>query len=170
MKMQQESEMQEKQQEDGELRRRAAEALLERGVVFVAPRRGVLSCWRKKIRLTVDPPTLGVLYAVAGELAALQVDERRVETDPIEYGFALVRGQAYAMARAVACAVLGARWKIRLFCGGYARYLMWQLTPGELFKLLVTVLSVSGTADFINSIRLIKGTGLLDGRPGRTIE
>lgn len=165
-----ENEMQEKQQSEGELRRRAAEALLERGVVFVAERRGVLRHWRRKMRLRVDPPTLGVLYAVAGEFAALRMDERRMEADPIGYGFALVREQVRPMARAVACAVLGSRWKIGLFCGWYARYLMWQLTPGVLLKLLITVLSVSGTADFINSIRLIKGTGLLDGGPGRTIE
>ena len=111
--------------------------------------------------MRVDPPTLGVLYAVSGEFAQMKIDERRVEADPLGYSFELVRSQMRPMARAVAFAVLGTRWKIRLFAGMYAR---------QLLKLVVTVLSVSGTADFINSIRLIKGTGLLDTRGERPIE
>lgn len=155
---------------EGALRRRAVEALLERGVVFEAERRGWWRWLRPRVRMRVDPPTLGVLYAVSGEFAQMKIDERRVEADPLGYSFELVRSQMRPMARAVAFAVLGTRWKIRLFAGMYARYLLWQLTAAQLLKLVVTVLSVSGTADFINSIRLIKGTGLLDTRGERPIE
>ena len=166
--------MEEKKEEgrnrETELRRRAAEALLERGVVFQVERRGFLRVLRPGMRLTIHPPTLGVLYAVSCELAGVELDPKRVEDDPIGYGFSLVRQQAEAMARAVACAVLGTRWKIRWFAGWYGRYLMWQLTTAQLLKLVVTVLSIGGTADFINSIRLIKGTGLLSGRSERMVE
>ena len=155
---------------EARLRRRAAEALLERGVVFQVERRGFLRILSAQMRLTIDPPTLGTLYAVSCELAEVEIDPQRMESDPIAYGFSLVRQQTEAMARAVACAVLGSRWKIRWLAGWYGRYLMWQLTAAQLLKLVVTVLSVSGTADFINSIRLIKGTGLLCGRTERTVE
>ena len=160
----------EKDWKEEQVRRRAADALLERGVVFEAARRGALSGLWPKMRLKIDPPTLGVLYAVSGEFVAMGVNEARVESDPIGYSFELVRSQVRPMARAVACAVLGSRWKIRWFAGLYARYLLWQLTANQLLKLVVTVLSVCGTADFINSIRLIKGTGLLDPKAERPVE
>lgn len=73
------------------LRRRAVEALLERGVVFEAERRGWWRRLRPKVRLRVDPPTLGVLYAVSGEFAQMEIDEHRVEADPLGYSFELVR-------------------------------------------------------------------------------
>lgn len=165
-----EEEKEREERSEGALRRRAVEALLERGVVFEVERRGWWRWLRPRVRMRVDPPTLGVLYAVSGEFAQMEIDERQVEADPLGYSFELVRSQMRPMARAVAFAVLGARWKIRLFAGMYARYLLWQLTAAQLLKLVVTVLSVSGTADFINSIRLIKGTGLLDTRGERPIE
>ena len=99
------------------------EALLERGVVFEVERRGWWRWLRPRVRMRVDPPTLGVLYAVSGEFAQMEIDERRVEADPLGYSFELVRSQMRPMARAVAFAVLGARWKIRLFAGMYARIL-----------------------------------------------
>lgn len=153
-----------------EARRRAVDVLLERGVVFEVERRGPLRLFGKKMRLVINPPTLGVLYAISGEFAAMRVDEDKVEEDPIGYSFSLVRSQSHSMARAVAYAVLGARWKVKCFAGVFSSYLLWQLTAKQLLKLVVTVLSVSGTADFINSIRLIKGTGLLDVKTERPVE
>lgn len=159
--------MEEKKQDervwgDEDARRRAVDALLERGVEFRAERRGWLRFWRPTMRLVIQPPTLGVLYAVSGEFATLVIDESRVDEDPIGYSFDLVRSDALSLARAVAYAVLGTKARIKWLGGLYARYLMWQLTANQMLKLVVTVLSVCGTADFINSIRLIKGAGLAE--------
>lgn len=156
------------QQDEG--RRRAVDALLERGIVFEIERRGPLKVFGKKMRLVINPPTLGVLYAISGEFAAMRIEEDKVEEDPIGYSFSLVRSQAFSLARAVSYAVLGIRWKVKCFSGLFSRYLLWQLTAKQLLKLVITVLSVSGTADFINSIRLIKGTGLLDTKAERPVE
>lgn len=153
-----------------EARRRAVDALLERGIVFKIGRRGPLKVFGKKMRLVINPPTLGVLYAISGEFAAMRIEEDKAEEDPIGYSFSLVRSQAFSLARAVSYAVLGTRWKVKCFAGLFSRYLLWQLTAKQLLKLVITVLSVSGTADFINSIRLIKGTGLLDTKAERPVE
>lgn len=54
-----EEEKEREERSEGVLRRRAVEALLERGVVFEAERRGWWRWLRPRVRMRVDPPTLG---------------------------------------------------------------------------------------------------------------
>lgn len=156
--------------DDSEQRQKAIEALLENGTVFEADRKGFLRHFSPKMRLRLAPPTLGVLYTMSGHFVSMEVDEDRVEAEPIPYSFILAEKNCSKLARALAAAVLAGRWRIRLFGRVVASYLMWQLTPRQLLRMTVLVLSMCGTADFINSIRLIKGTRLTEPKAERPVE
>ena len=69
--------------------KKAIEALLENGTVFETDRKGFLRHFSPKMKLRLAPPTLGVLYTMSGHFVSMEVDEDRVEREPIPYSFIL---------------------------------------------------------------------------------
>ena len=139
---------------------RAIDALLENGTEFKVQTRGLWH-WICPIRtFKITQPKLGTLYAMAGEYTRIDLEESRLTENPLRESFHLVRENARAMSRVAAIALLNGKWRIALFKNALSRYLLWRLDPSQLIKLCLIVITISNTADFINSIRLIKGTRL----------
>lgn len=139
-------------------------ALLEKGMEYSVKRKGVLRYLFPDFKIKIDPPTLGVLYSISSCFAAMEIDEEKVEESPLSYGFALVEENAHRLSRAIAAAILADKFLISCVGGLLSRYIMWQLTPRDMFMIVVNILTMCGTADFINSIRLIKGVCLAEAK------
>lgn len=142
----------------------AVAALIEKGVTYSVKRKGVLRYLFPDFKIKIAPPTLGVLYSVSSCFAAMEIDEEKVEESPLTYGFALVEENAHNLSRAIAYAILADKFLIKCIGGLFSRYIMWQFTPRDMFMIIVNILTMCGTADFINSIRLIKGVCLAEAK------
>ncbi|MBR4402806.1 MAG: hypothetical protein IKV77_04670 [Alistipes sp.] len=142
----------------------AVAALIEKGVTYSVKRKGVLRYLFPDFKIKIEPPTLGVLYSISSCFAAMEIDEEKVEESPLTYGFALVEENAHNLSRAIAYAILADKFLIKSIGGLVSRYIMWQFTPRDMFMIVVNILTMCGTADFINSIRLIKGVCLAEAK------
>lgn len=147
-----------------ETQERAIEALMEKGVSYTVKRKGLLSYVFPQFKIKIAPPTLGVLYNISSAFGGIDIDEEKVEASPLSYGFALVEENAHRLSQALAVAILADKFLIKCIGGLVSRYIMWQLTPRDMFMLVVNILTMCGTADFINSIRLIKGVCLAEAK------
>ncbi|MDD4819831.1 MAG: hypothetical protein PHD21_03230 [Flavobacteriales bacterium] len=152
------------EREKKQSQKRAVEALLEKGIDIEIKHRSILRYIVPKTKWHVSPPTLGVLYGMAGEFAQMEMEEEKIDLQPLNYGFALARENAENLSRALAVSFIGGRMSMGIVGRLVARYLMWHMTPAEMFAAVVSVITMSGTADFINSIRLIKGIRLTEAK------
>lgn len=152
------------EKEKKQIQKRAVDALLEKGTDIEIKHNGILKHLIPRKKWHIAPPTLGVLYGMAGEFSQMEIQEEKIETEPLNYGFTLAEKNAQNMAKALSIALIGNRLGVKLFGKMMSRYIMWSMTPAEMFNTVVNVITMSGTADFINSIRLIKGIRLTEAK------
>ena len=137
----------------------AVDAILDKGIEISIPKRSVLKYFTKAKdrKFTIRQPYLGTLHSIARVSLEIEFSEDLIRGNAIAQSHEHARKDVKKLAKVIAIAICNSRWRIRLFSGILADYLVWRLTPERLLQLSVTVFTLSNTADFINSIRLISG-------------
>lgn len=138
-----------------ETERAALNALLEKGLAFEIPRRSFFGVKRKPRTFVISQPYLGTLDSLSSELLRMDLDEEAIKKDPLGESRRIAYTNARRAAKVVAIAVLNGKWRIRLFTRIVANYFLWKITPSKLFQLAMIINTMSNTADFTNSIRLL---------------
>jgi hypothetical protein len=143
---------------DNTIEKRAIDTMIDQGVYFELPRRGISRMiYRKPRKVLINQPYLGTLDYLTREYLAIDFDEAKLQENPLYESRVIASKSCKQMARIVAIAVLNSRWKIKLFTRPLANYLMWRLTPKTLLNLCILITTMNNVQDFTNSIRLISG-------------
>jgi hypothetical protein len=138
--------------------KKAADTLLHTGAEIKIYKRSVLRFIGKKERtITIHQSFLGTLYEISRLALQMNFDESKVQSDPWYESKVLAEKHARTVSTVLAIAILNSKWKIRLFKKLLANYLYWHLTPENLFKIVIVVSELNNVADFINSIRSVRG-------------
>jgi len=132
------------------------DTLIEQGMTFEVPKRSLLRFIGKSKRtFLISQPYLGTLDRLSAEFIQMSFSEDKLKADPIGESKRLMHQNARRCAKVVAIAILNSSWKIRLLSGLLARYLLWRITPQQLFNLTMIINRISNMADFTNSIRFL---------------
>lgn len=132
----------------------AVSTMLDQGISFTVPLRGALGMLGAKVKFRIRQPYLGTLMHISKAYVQLKIDEKVLQDDTIKQGFLVVGTNVHNISDLVTLAILNSSFKIRLFRRPLRRWLMWHLTPDNLFILLMYVISMSNVQSFLNSIRL----------------
>ncbi|MBW6491955.1 MAG: hypothetical protein K0B15_12260 [Lentimicrobium sp.] len=136
---------------------KAVDTLLNEGAIFTVEARGLLRLFGKKsIRIHIKQPYLGTLLLISKEYLKIHLDETKLAESAYQNSYMLVPENAKRIALIVSYAILNNRLKIKLFSTLLAKWLMWRINPGKLFKVMTIVVMISNVASFTNSIRLIQ--------------
>lgn len=145
-------------QEQLNIEGRAIDTLLNNGISFEMPRKGLLKyILGKTKKYIIRQPYLGTLDYITKEYLSMNVDEKVLKSATIEESWQLTANHTQAMARIIAIAILNSKWRIKFLTGYLSRKLMWELNPSKLRSISVLIAAISNTADFTNSIRLMSG-------------
>lgn len=129
----------------------ASTILLDRGVAWKLPAPAFMRLFGKKtIRLTVKAIRLAQLLEMSRLYTSMNVNEEELENRPHEF----IAVHMPAVARMAAVCVLDAPWKLRLFTGILARFIMNRFTPDMLLEMMLFVINFSGISSFQNTITL----------------
>lgn len=142
-----------------EMERNELNVLIEKGVQFHVPKLSVLKYLSKKKErtFTIHQPYLGRLDYLSAVFIEMEIDELKLQENPMQEAKQLVKKTAKLCAKAIAIAVLDTRFKIRLFSGFLTNYFYWRITPAKLLQLALLINAMSNYPDFTNSIRLMSG-------------
>lgn len=120
-----------------------------------------------KRKFTIKPLTFGAIvkanqYATeikmnikGGEISSM-VQNYQENTDPLM--------------KFIAVAILGQKWKIKLFTNILAKWLKWNLKPSDTMKITIAILQMYDMANFIPSIQLIAETTITTPRKTERID
>lgn len=139
---------------------RAIETLLDKGVTFKLPTRGLLRFFKPNHEFHLRQAYLGTLLLLSKYYLKTGLDEAKLAENPLTEARQVVARSAGHMARIAAIGILNSKWKIRLFGRFFAKWLLWRLTPKTLYELSMTVVMLNNTGDFLNTIRLTAGLTL----------
>jgi len=137
---------------------RAAETILEKGVFFRVPNAGIMRYFKDETTFILKQPNAGTLLKISQVAASIEIDEDKITENPIFESWQITKREIVNVTRIVAIAILGTKWRIFFLTGILTRYLMWRVTPSKLIELAKLMIQLCNTADFLNSIRLIRGT------------
>ena len=147
--------------DEARIQQRIADTLLERGVRFKIPAPFFLKLIGKKHEeLVIYPLKYGTLIAMSRLSAQLGADIEKLEGGSINEAMVLVNKHGDLVAKWIAIAVLGEKWKIERYTDKLAKKLTWRLTPSRLGELFLLVAMLSGVQDFTNIIRFLNTTNL----------
>lgn len=136
---------------------RAMDAILEKGIEFKIPARGLIKYIRPEHTFKLRQAYLGTLLELTRYYLKTGLDEKALADNPLLEARQVAHRSIKPMARIAAIGMLNGKWKIRLFSRIFANYLMWRLTPKTLYELSMTIVMLNNTGDFLNSIRLTAG-------------
>lgn len=151
------------------------DSLLERGIEFQVPTKSFAErlIYGKNRKFEIAQLCFGALDLVTNELLHINIDDEAVKNSPLEEADRLASENAYRLSRIVAIAVLNDKLvTAKGFNGGnivftkpnlkkidrLAKYFMWRLNSQTMLQITLIVRQLMNSADFMNSIRLIKGT------------
>lgn len=135
----------------------AAQTILERGIRAKVRAPFFLRIFRiRSITLVLRPLYAGTLIRVAAEYFKTGISLDELEKNSNEDALSILSVHGKAVSMAVAVALLNSRWKIRLFAGWMSGYLMDNMRWKEMLQMLHVALIHNGTADFINTTRLVR--------------
>lgn len=120
-----------------------------------------------KRKFTIKPLTFGAIvkanqYAteikmnIKGSEISSMVQNYQENTDPLM--------------KFIAVAILGQKWKIKLFTNILAKWLKWNLKPSDAMKITIAILQMYDMANFIPSIQLIAETTITTPRKTERID
>lgn len=134
----------------------AVDTILQRGVKIhiVAP--WFIRWFKKTVTLRVGSPFEGTLLRVSRYYLSTGLESHKLESLTVENALVLMSIHGKAISRAVACAMLNGYISGKLFTRPLAWYLRWHMTPQQLLGMTRTLLIYGGTADFMNTTRLVR--------------
>lgn len=136
---------------------KAIDTLLERGIFFEVENVGIFRLIKKKVRFNIGQPTLGTLLMLSHIEKNFTLDHSRLNENPINESFKVVVDNVRNVTLFVATAILARRWRVKVFRGMLARYLMWRMKPTDLYSIADILITLSNTGNFCASIRLMQG-------------
>lgn len=136
---------------------RAIDTLLDKGVTFQIPTRGLLRYIKPNHTFKLQQAYLGTLFLLSRYYLQTGLSEERLAESPLTESREIVGRSAKNMAKIAAIGILNSKWRIRLFGGLFANFLLWRITPKTLYELSMTIVMLNNTGDFLNSIRLLSG-------------
>lgn len=113
---------------------------------------------KKEIKIRIKPSYAGTLYSIAHLAVKMDIDEEKVQQSWLREGHKLAIEHMQSLCEIIAIAILNGPLKIRLFKKMLGRYLFWKLTPEKLFQIVMVVIMLGNTSDFLHTIRLVFGT------------
>ena len=125
----------------------AAKRILHRGVRFRLPAPFLKRLFRKNI-IEVRPLYPGTILEFATIVLENNLEEATTLSD-----YAALTKSIKPVARCVAVSILNDERKIKKFTDKLQRKLLWQVPPGLLIKIYVTIAGMNRTADFMNITR-----------------
>lgn len=143
------------------IEKNAVETMLEHGVRFHVDTNGIFRILVKRIPFRINQPYLGTLLHISRIFLEISLDEKKLGENAYQESYMLVPENAKRAAKLISLAVLNSKWKIRLFSGLLTNYFIWRITPSKLFQIMLLVLTISNTASFTNSIRLIQSLRMM---------
>ena len=138
------------------IERLAAETILQRGVKVKIPAPWFIRWLKKSWVVVLKSPVEGTMLRVATYYLSTGLKDEKLENITTEETLQLMQVHGKAISKAVACAILNGYWKGKLFTRPFAWYLRWHLTSEELFGLTTALVLFGGTADFMNTTRLVR--------------
>lgn len=134
-----------------------AAILIDKGVKFSVPKRSILKFFSKQKERTfyIKQPYLGTLDLVSELFLSINLDEQKLQDNPLTASKEIVKTSAQKCAKVVAISVLNSKIMIKLFSGLLASYFLWRIKPSTLIKLAYIINQMNNYGDFINSIRLM---------------
>jgi hypothetical protein len=138
------------------IERLAAETILQRGVKVKIPAPWFIRWLKKSWVVVLKSPFEGTMLRVATYYLSTGLKDEKLENITTEETLQLMQVHGKAISKAVACAILNGYWKGKLFTRPFAWYLRWHLTSQELFGLTTALVLFGGTADFMNTTRLVR--------------
>lgn len=137
---------------------KAVNVLLNEGIDITIKKRSLLRFLGKKERaFKITPSYLGTVYAISKIAIEMNFEETLIQKDPFFESKVLAEKHVKALSLVIAIAILNSKWKIWMFKKLLSIYLLWRLTPSELSKLVIYVSELNNYADFMNSIRSVRG-------------
>lgn len=131
-----------------DVEKKAVDAILDRGVSVKIGR----------FKFVMKPALTGTMFMIAGIAASIEFSEDDFKEAPISSSYRYASRNVKDMSRVVAISILRRKLKIQLFSGLLSRYIMWNVTPKDLFNFCLIAYRLSDTASFIDTIRLISVT------------
>lgn len=145
-----------KPEENAATERLAAETILQRGVKVKIPAPWCIRWLKKTLVMRLTSPFEGTMLRVSRYYLSTGLTDAKLENVTTEQALVLMAVHGKAISKAVACAILNGFLKGKFFTRPLAWYLRWNLKPQELFALTTALLLYGGTADFMNTTRLVR--------------
>lgn len=135
----------------------AAKTLLDRGIkVPVTAPLWLRVFGKRTVTMTVRQPYLGTLYRISMLYLSMNITDEQLENIGDENPSNLFISHGRKLAGIAAQAILNGKWAGKLFGGVLTRYLYWKLSPIALLTIARTLVSLSGTEAFTNTIKLAR--------------
>lgn len=137
-----------------------ADLLIDKGVFFTTP----ITSWickllgQKERRWTIKQPFLGTLDLQAPYQIKMDIDEDKIQKDPLVESKIITAKASYPAAMIIAMAVLNSRLSILFFARPLAYYFLWHIQPKKLIQIAILINTISDYGNFINSIRLMSAS------------
>lgn len=127
------------------MEKKEADILVNEGLRFTVGKRNI----------HIKPLTYGAMAYANKHAVSLRMD---LEEDNNSKLFMEIGKNIKPYMRFIAVCILGSKWKIKLFTGLLANWLMWRLKPKKAFEIGLAIVQMHDLANFISSIRLIGET------------
>lgn len=134
----------------------ASQTILQRGVKFKINTPFWLRWLKKSFTVRVTSPYQGTLFRISTYYLSTGLKDSQLENITVEESLAIMAVHGKVISKAVACALLNGYWSGKLFTGPVAWYLKWHCSPKELCALTTALLVYGGSADFMNTTRLVR--------------
>lgn len=149
---------------------RVINTLLEKGVNFTIPTRGLLRYIKPNHVFKLRQSYLGTLLMLSEYYLKTGLDEAKLAENPLVEARRIVNRSAKPMAHIAAIGILNSKWRTRLYGGLLANFLLWRLTPKTLYELAMTIVMLNNTGDFLNTIRLTEGMQMTAPKAAKPID
>lgn len=134
----------------------AAELLLDRGVRYeLRPPFFLRWIGVKKIAITIKRPVLGAMMRISAEYLKMGVEVEKLNSGDTHEAHRLLNEHGGHVCRIVAYGMIRGRWSGKLLAPLLGWYLRWHADAGELAKLAVLLIELSGVQHFTNTIRFL---------------
>jgi len=134
---------------------KAADTLLERGIQFSIEAPFFLRLFgKKKCKFIIKQPYLGTLIYISRYVCSWEDDIHQLQEADMQKVMAMVNKYGKQISKVAAAMILRKKWYLQAFESVFAAYLRNHLKPYQLYQLMYYGLMLSGTWDFLHTIRL----------------
>jgi hypothetical protein len=139
------------------IEKQAAARLLDKGIKVPAMAPLFLRVFGKRqVSFTVRQPFLGTLYRISLLYLEMNISDERLENMDAENVHVLFAQHGQTLAKIAAQAILNGHWSGKLLGGMLGRWLFWHLNSVHLLYIVKTLVSITGTDAFTNTIGLVR--------------